>query len=58
MASGLNRCPVCGEQFFVGAAGWGYAYDGVYTCSYHCMREMKRRDISMTEEERNEIERM
>jgi len=26
--------------------GWGYAYDGLYTCSYKCMRAMRAEDLA------------
>ena len=38
------NCACCGKQFVVHEA-WGYAYAGLYTCSYHCMRQMRREDL-------------
>ena len=42
----LETCANCGKQFFVSGAQWGYAYDGMRTCSYHCMREMRMADLN------------
>ena len=42
------NCACCGKQFVVHEA-WGYAYAGLYTCSYHCMRQMRREDLEGTE---------
>lgn len=42
------NCACCGKRFPVYGA-WGYAYDGMYTCSYHCMRQMRREDLEGTE---------
>ena len=54
---GERSCSVCGKKFFVSGDGWGYAYDGKITCSYHCMREMKREDWeTMTDDEKKRID--
>lgn len=38
-------CPECGKYIpFSPTYGWGYAINGKYTCSYHCMRAMRARD--------------
>ncbi len=39
------KCARCGKEFRVGPGGWGYAYGGLYTCSYSCMRAMEREDV-------------
>ena len=54
---GLRECPLCGKQFFVGLHGWGYAYNGRYTCSYACMRGMGRID-EMTKQEKEQIDQL
>lgn len=43
-----NTCANCGKKFWVVNGAWGYAYAGHLTCSYHCMRDMWRDDISDT----------
>lgn len=40
----VNVCPNCKKEFWIGPLGWGYDYDGFYTCSYKCMKEMERKD--------------
>ena len=63
------NCAQCGKEFHVGPAGWGYAYGGLYTCSYKCMREMEKeneRKMSegkqarkiLTDEERAKIDEL
>lgn len=52
------KCAYCGKQFRITAAGWGYAYGGMYTCSYKCMRAMKREDAGMTDEQKQQVEQM
>jgi hypothetical protein len=38
-------CPECGKYIpFSQTYGWGYAINGMYTCSYHCMRAIADRD--------------
>jgi DNA-binding NarL/FixJ family response regulator len=49
----IKKCANCGNAFFIPQTGWGYAYDGHYTCTYHCMREMRRND--MTDEQKHEV---
>ena len=51
---GTHWCPECGSRFYVGQAGWGYAYDEVYCCTYHCMRRMEAKD-RMIEENRHKL---
>lgn len=43
-----RTCPACGKvfSFFCSEEAWGYAYESRLTCSYHCMRDMERRDKS------------
>ena len=53
----IRLCANCGTKIYVGAQGWGYAYDGRYTCTYRCMREMRRRD-KMKEELKAKIEQL
>lgn len=54
------KCAYCGKQFRITASGWGYAYGGMYTCSYSCMRAMEREDnISMmTDEQKKAVEQL
>ena len=54
------KCAYCGKQFRITASGWGYAYSGMYTCSYKCMRAMEREDnISMmTDEQKKAVEQL
>ena len=55
----IRFCENCGTKIFIGAQGWGYAYDGKYTCTYKCMREMRRRDrMLMQEEKKPEVDRL
>ena len=51
------KCAYCGKMFRITAAGWGYAYDGLYTCSYSCMRAMQRED-GMDEKQKEEVQRL
>lgn len=41
----INSCPVCGSLFEVYGDQWGYDYDGTRVCSYHCMRDMRKKDL-------------
>ena len=41
----INKCPVCGRLFEVFGDKWGYDYDGTRVCSYHCMRDMRKKDL-------------
>lgn len=46
-AYGINKtCPACGKRFSITCTEqeWGYAYGGRLTCTYHCMRDMERKD--------------
>jgi len=54
--SGSMTCAYCGKRFRV-AGGWGYAYGGLYTCSYKCMRKMKEED-SVTEEQKKIVDEL
>ena len=47
--SRLNRCPVCGNAFYVSGAGWGYAVGAEYQCSYKCMRERELQVMKKSE---------
>ena len=40
------KCAYCGKKFTING-GWGYAYGGMYTCSYHCMRAMRAEDLGL-----------
>ncbi len=52
-----TKCAYCGKTIRITAAGWGYAYGGLYTCSYGCMRAMER-EANMTEEQKRAAEAM
>lgn len=52
------KCAYCGKQFRVTSAGWGYAYGGMYTCSYKCMRAMEREDADMTDVQKQQVEQL
>ena len=52
------KCAYCGKQFRVTSAGWGYAYGGMYTCSYKCMRAMEREDAGMTDVQKQQVEQL
>jgi transcriptional regulator len=40
-------CPVCGTGFiYEKSFGWGYAYGASLVCSYHCMRIMRRDEMT------------
>lgn len=52
------KCAYCGKMFRITTAGWGYAYDGHYTCSYSCMRAMEREDAGMTDEQKTAVDAM
>ena len=41
----IYKCANCGKEFNVLGEQWGYAYGVDKTCSYHCMREMRRQDL-------------
>jgi len=41
--SGGMTCASCGKRFTIRGA-WGYAYGGLYVCSYKCMRKMQAED--------------
>ena len=47
----LKKCPMCGELFRQQCSdqAWGYAYDGILVCSYHCMRAMEKREKAKEE---------
>lgn len=41
-----HKCPVCGTRFTVlPYQSWGWAYGGRLTCSYHCMRALRAKDM-------------
>lgn len=53
------KCAYCGKEFRITTAGWGYAYDGHYTCSYSCMRAMQREDgMAVTDEQKMAVDAM
>ena len=54
------KCAYCGKQFRITASGWGYAYSGMYTCSYKCMRAMEREDgiRMLTDEQKKAVEQL
>jgi len=56
------KCAYCGKYFRVTNSGWGYAYGGLYTCSYHCMRAMREEDVTetmpMTQEKKERIDQL
>ena len=53
----LEYCAYCGKAFQVIGGVWGYAYGGLYTCSYKCMRAMKEED-SVTEEQKRIVDEL
>ena len=53
----VERCACCGKAFEKNAGGWGYAYNGSYTCSYRCMRKMKEED-QVTEEQKKIVDEL
>lgn len=53
----VERCACCGKDFEKNAGGWGYAYNGSYTCSYRCMRKMKEED-QVTEEQKKIVDEL
>lgn len=48
----IKKCPMCGELFHQQCSdqAWGYAYDGILVCSYHCMRAMEKREKAKEDE--------
>lgn len=40
-----HKCPQCGGLFQVFGDQWGYDYGGTRVCSYHCMRDMRKKDL-------------
>ncbi len=54
------KCAYCGKMFRITTAGWGYAYDGHYTCSYSCMRAMEKEDgiRMLTDEQKKAVEQL
>lgn len=53
----VQFCAYCGKAFQVFGGMWGYAYGGMYTCSYKCMRAMKEED-SVTEEQKRIVDEL
>ena len=53
----VQFCAYCGKAFQVFGGVWGYAYGGMYTCSYKCMRAMKEED-SVTEEQKRIVDEL
>ncbi len=53
----IQFCAYCGKAFQVFGGVWGYAYGGLYTCSYKCMRAMKEED-SVTEEQKRIVDEL
>lgn len=53
----VERCACCGKEFEKNAGGWGYAYNGSYTCSYRRMRKMKEED-QVTEEQKRIVDEL
>ena len=55
-----QKCAECGKEFEIGPAGWGYGYGSLYTCSYKCMRDMKRREAikNVTTEEKQRADEL
>ena len=47
---GFVHCANCGKEFSING-GWGYAYGGLYVCSYKCMRMMQSEDEKSMEPE-------
>ena len=41
----IRTCANCGKEFPTYGDAWGYWYGPDITCSYHCMRAMRRRDL-------------
>lgn len=41
----IHKCPQCGGLFQVFGDQWGYDYGGTRVCSYHCMRDMRKKDL-------------
>lgn len=56
--SGTHTCPHCKKRFYVSSQGWGYGYGSHYTCSYRCMRAMKKEDEDVTQEQKAEANRL
>lgn len=53
------KCARCGKSFQVTHAGWGYAYGGMYVCSYSCMRAMEREENGMlSDEQKSQIDQL
>ena len=52
-----ETCAYCGKAFLVYGNVWGYAYGGLRTCSYRCMRKMKEED-SVTEEQKRIVDEL
>ena len=59
----IQICPNCKKEFWIGPLGWGYDYNGYYTCSYKCMRDMEKRSTTqmrggLTDEQKAKVDEL
>lgn len=52
-----EHCAYCGKAFQTFGGAWGYAYGGMYVCSYRCMMKMKEED-GVTDEQKRIVDEL